>query len=146
MERLVSIIDNCTDESSVHLFQHLTFSSLWSYLNLNTDMTAIYNAFLKQEIACNDVVVRDTGCADSPELAPSVNAVSGDKRVTLTWTEVNNARSYDVMRAEGGCEKGKVKVANVQSGTGNLRLLTDTGLKNGFEVSVSIKHCFFLKM
>lgn len=99
-------------------------------------MEAIYNAFNKQEIACNDLVVTNSGCGNVPNVAPEVSAASGDKRVTLTWTEVDRALSYDVMRAEGGCEKGKVKVANVKRGTGNLRFLTDTGLKNGFEVSV----------
>ena len=96
-------------------------------------MTAIYNAFLKQEIACNDLSVQNSGCANVPVGSPEVTATSGDKRVTLTWTQVDRALSYDVMRAEGGCEKGKVKVANVRSDT-SLRL-TDTGLKNGFEVS-----------
>ena len=100
-------------------------------------MRAIYNAFLNQEIACNDLTVRNSGCANVPDAAPSVNAASGNKRVTLTWTEVANAASYDVMRAEGGCEKGKVKVANVGRGT---RTVTDTGLKNGFEVSVLIEY------
>ena len=105
-------------------------------------MTAIYNAFLNQEIACDDLTARNSGCANVPDAAPSVTAASGNKRVTLTWTQVANAVSYDVMRAEGGCEKGKVKVANVGRGTGTL---TDTGLKNGFEVSVPIEHWFLLK-
>ena len=96
-------------------------------------MRAIYNAFVKQEIACNDLAVRNSGCGNVPNGAPEVSATSGDKRVTLTWTEVDRALSYDVMRAEGGCKKGKVKVATKQRG--NLSV-TDTGLKNGFEVSV----------
>ena len=101
-------------------------------------MTAIHKAFVDQEIACNDLAVRNSGCANVPDSAPKVSAASGDKSITLTWTEVDRALSYDVMRAEGGCEKGKVKVANVKPGNGNLSL-TDTGLKNGFEVSVPIK-------
>mmetsp|Transcript_13230 Transcript_13230/g.21722 ORF Transcript_13230/g.21722 Transcript_13230/m.21722 type:complete len:1098 (+) Transcript_13230:237-3530(+) len=95
-------------------------------------MIAIHKAFVDQEIACNDLAVRNSGCANVPDSAPKVSAASGDRRVTLTWTEVDRALSYDVMRAEGGCEKGKVKVANVKPGNGNL-ILTDTGLKNGFE-------------
>ena len=105
-------------------------------------MRAIYNAFVDQEIACNELAVQNSGCTNVPDAAPSVTATSGNKRVTLTWTEVARAVSYDVMRAEGGCEKGKVKVANVGRGT---RTLTDTGLKNGFEVSVPIEHWFLLK-
>ena len=111
-------------------------------------MTAIYKAFLDQEIACNDLAVRNSGCANGPVGAPQVTATSKDKRITLIWTQVNRALSYDVMRAEGGCEKGKVKVANVKRGTGNGNLLslTDSGLKNGFEVSAPAKHCFLLNM
>ncbi len=109
-------------------------------------MTAIYKAFLDQEIACNDLVVRNSGCTNGPVGAPQVTATPRDKRITLTWTQVNGALSYDVMRAEGGCEKGKVKVANVRRGNGNLLFLTDTGLKNGFEVSAPVKQCFLLNM
>ncbi len=97
-------------------------------------MRAIYAAFVDQEIACNDPVVQDDlGCANKPVDRPLVTATSGDKFVRLNWSAVGNAASYDVMRAEGGCEKGKVKVANQLSGN---RTFQDNGLKNGFEVSV----------
>lgn len=109
-------------------------------------MTAIYNAFLDQEIACNDLAVRNSGCANGPVGAPQVTATSKDKRITLIWTQVNRALSYDVMRAEGGCEKGKVKVTTVGRGNDGQRSFTDTGLKNGFEVSAPAKHCFVLNM
>lgn len=109
-------------------------------------MTAIYKAFLDQEIACNDLAVRNSGCSNGPVGAPGVTATSTDKRITLTWTQVDRALSYDVLRAEGGCEKGKVKVGTVQRGSGNLLSLTDTGLKNGFEVSAQVKHCFLLNI
>ena len=78
--------------------------------------------------------MQDSGCPNNPQLAPSVTATLGNKFVRLNWTNVSNAQSYDVMRAEGGCEKGKVKVANVKRSESNS--LRDSGLKNGFEVSV----------
>ena len=101
-------------------------------------MRAIYEAFLDQEIACNDKIVKDSQCRNIPVDSPSVTATPGDKKVTLTWSDVENALSYDVMRAEGGCEKGKVKVATKIQGEGGGNFYQDTGLKNGFEVRISL--------
>ena len=98
--------------------------------NLNNGtphMTAIYNAFNNQEIACETPTVQDSGCAGVPTSAPDVTTTSGDTQLNLSWSAVAGASSYDVFRAEGiyGCDFGKVKVGST-AGTS----FTDTGLQN----------------
>ena len=44
-------------------------------------MTAIYDAFNDQEIACQTPVVQDTGCSGSPTTAPVVTATGVDREV-----------------------------------------------------------------
>lgn len=95
-------------------------------------MEAIYDAFNRQQIACNSIPRVNSGCGTVPEDRPVITATPGDKQVTLQWTSVGNANEYDVMRAEGGCDKGKVKINSANT----ARFIADTGLKNGFEVSV----------
>jgi hypothetical protein len=112
------------------VISHISFCL---FLYLYTDMSAIYEAFNDQEIACDDLVVQDFGCENRPVNPPSVSATSDNKSVELSWSTVANAVSYDIMRAEGGCQKGKVKVASI-SASGQLSF-RDNGLKNGFEVS-----------
>ena len=102
-------------------------------------MTAIYKAFNDQQIACNDLPRQNSGCATVPDDRPGVGAIDvGDKKVTLNWSAVANADRYVVMRGEGGCEKGKVKINTISQTS-----FTDTGLKNGFEVSVHPKRRSF---
>jgi len=97
-----------------------------------TDMQAIYDAFSRQQIACDSLPRIDSGCGTVPVNRPVITATPGDKQVTLQWTSVANANEYDVMRAEGGCDKGKKKINSANT----ARFIADTGLKNGFEVSV----------
>ena len=101
-------------------------------------MKAIYEAFHDQEIACDDMNVRDSQCSNIPVDSPSVTATPGDMKVRLTWFTVDNALSYDIMRAEGGCEKGKVKVATKAQNEAGVISYLDTDLKNGFEVRISL--------
>jgi len=103
--------------------------------NLNNGtphMTAIYQAFNDQEIACQTPTVQDSGCAGVPASAPNVTATSGDTSVGLSWGAVSGASSYDVFRAEGifQCDFGKVKIGST-AGTS----LNDTSLQNGRDYS-----------
>ncbi|KAL7486168.1 hypothetical protein ACHAW6_011765 [Cyclotella cf. meneghiniana] len=93
-------------------------------------MTAIYAAHNRQEIACKRPTVRDSGCLDTPQEAPTLNIVSGSMKNILMWTSVSNAIEYQVFRTEGvsKCAQGKVLLATVPSNTMNY---TDTGLMNG---------------
>ena len=95
-------------------------------------MTAIYNAFNAQEIACSTPTVQDSGCAGTPTTAPNVTATSADMAVSLSWGSVSGASTYGIYRAEGifGCDFGKVKVGEI-SGTS----FSDTGLQNGRDYS-----------
>ncbi|KAL7519280.1 hypothetical protein ACHAWX_004062 [Stephanocyclus meneghinianus] len=101
--------------------------------NLNNGtphMQAIYSAFNDQEIACSSPAVQDSGCANTPNLAPIVTSAAGDMRATLNWNAVSGASSYQVFRTEGvkGCSQGKVLLATLSS---NTLTYTDTGLQNG---------------
>jgi hypothetical protein len=91
-------------------------------------MTAIYDAFNDQEIACNTPTVQDSGCAGSPTSAPSVTATPADKSVGLSWGAVSGATKYQVFRTEGvfACDFGKVKLGETVGTTWN-----DTALQNG---------------
>jgi hypothetical protein len=91
-------------------------------------MTAIYNAFNRLEIACNDLTVQDSGCAGTPTTAPVVISAPRDRGARLSWDSVAGASSYEVFRTDGvfACGFGKVKVAETK-GT----LFIDDGLQNG---------------
>ncbi len=95
-------------------------------------MTALFESFDDQEIACGTPTVQDSGCAGAPTAAPNVTATSGDNSVSLSWGAVAGASSYDVFRTEGifACDWGKVKVGST-TGTS----FTDTGLQNGRDYS-----------
>lgn len=95
-------------------------------------MTAIYNAFNDQEIACQTPVVQDAGCSGSPTAAPVVTATANDKSVSLSWQNVANASSYEVFRTDSvfGCDFGKTRIAET---TGSDYL--DSGLQNGRDYS-----------
>ena len=95
-------------------------------------MTAIYNAFNDQEIACQTPTVQDSGCAGVPTAAPDVTTTSGDTSISLSWGAVAGATEYEVFRTEGifACDFGKVKIGST-AGTS----CTDTGLQNGRDYS-----------
>ena len=106
--------------------------------NLNNGtphMTAIYQAFNDQEIACQTPTVQDSGCSGAPTAAPNVTATPGENQVSLSWGAVSGASNYEVFRAEGifNCNFGKVKVAEV-TGTS----FTDTNLQNGRDYSYTV--------
>ena len=95
-------------------------------------MGAIYAAFNDQEIACNTPTVQDSGCANTPTVAPTVTTGNGNSLVTLSWNAVANASKYQVFRTEGvfACDFGKVKVGETTGTSFN-----DTGLQNGRDYS-----------
>lgn len=96
-------------------------------------MQAIYNAFNRQEIACNVNFVQDSGCAGTSSLvSPIVTITPGNQEMQLTWTSVLGAAAYQVFRTEGvyQCDQGKVVL-----GTTLGLSYVDTGLQNGREYS-----------
>jgi hypothetical protein len=95
-------------------------------------MTAIYDAFNAQEIACQTPPVQDSGCSATPSAAPLVTASPLDKSASLSWGAVTNASSYEVFRTDGvfGCDFGKVRVGET---VGNS--FSDAGLQNGRDYS-----------
>ncbi len=95
-------------------------------------MTAIFDAFNDQEIACTTPVVQDSGCANNPAAAPSVTTGAGNQLVTLSWGAVTNATEYEVFRTEGvfACDFGKVKLGATTGTSWN-----DSGLQNGRDYS-----------
>jgi hypothetical protein len=95
-------------------------------------MTAIYNAFNDQEIACSTPVVQDSGCVGIATSAPVLTSSVLDKEIGLSWNAVTGADSYEVFRTDGvfGCDFGKVRVGETVSTTWN-----DPGLQNGRDYS-----------
>ena len=91
-------------------------------------MTAIYQSFNAQEIACGTPTVQDSGCANTPSVAPDVTVTVGDKTTSLSWAAVPNATKYQVFRTEGvfACNFGKVKLGE----TTGLSF-SDSNLQNG---------------
>lgn len=93
-------------------------------------MQAIYAAFDRHGIACDNLTVQDSGCAGTPTEAPMVTVDSFNMGNTISWTQVAGAQSYRVYRSEGAiaCEMGKVLIDE----TTKLNTV-DTGLANDFE-------------
>lgn len=94
-------------------------------------MRAIFEAFNDLEIACNNPVVKDSGCDGTPSEAPVVIAEAGHQEVSLVWNHVKGAAYYEVFRTtEGakGCDMGKIKVGETFSTS-----FKDTGLLDGRE-------------
>lgn len=127
------------DENSDKAHTHNMLVSSLSATHF-TDMTAIYQAFNEHEIACQDLTVQDSGCANVPVDPPVVSTITGNNRVRLEWQAVNNAQGYEVLRSDGGvfgCEQGKLLLTRSTSETTTTANLffEDTGLQNGREVS-----------
>jgi hypothetical protein len=95
-------------------------------------MTAIFQAFNDQQIACATPTVQNSGCASLPTAAPNVTATPGSSSVGLAWGSVANATKYQVFRTEGvqGCNFGKVKLGETTSLAWN-----DIQLQNGRDYS-----------
>lgn len=91
-------------------------------------MQAIYAAFNRHGIACSALTVTDSGCDDTPTVAPSVIPTPLHQSVQLTWNAVTNADAYRIYRGEGvtNCDRAKVIVGEIE-GTEFI----DTGLRNG---------------
>lgn len=90
-------------------------------------MQAIYAAHNRQEIACDEPTVQDSGCEDSPNDAPLLTLTPGSMENHLSWTSVINASYYQVFRTEGvhKCNQGKVLLNTMSADVLNY---TDTGL------------------
>jgi hypothetical protein len=95
-------------------------------------MTAIYEAFNDQEIACATPTVQDSGCAGGPTTAPVVSATALDRGASLSWGAVAGATSYEIFRTDGvfACDFGKTRVGET-TGTSYVEF----GLQNGRDYS-----------
>lgn len=87
--------------------------------NGTPNMQHIFNAFNRHQIACNAPAVATSGCANTPTVAPVVNAVPQDRGIRLNWSPVANATEYQVFRTEGvlACDMGKKLVATTSDTT-----------------------------
>ena len=103
-------------------------------------MQVIYAAHNRQEIACDEPTVQDSGCEDAPEEAPQLTVTPGSFENFLSWTSVPSASYYQVFRTEGvyKCSQGKVLLTTTPSDVLNY---TDTGL-----VSLCNQHLLAAKM
>src|SRR5206468_6248757 len=76
---------------------------------------AIFAAFNRHKIACGaagDASNQNTSaCPGLP--APTLSATAGSNSVTLSWTTVPGAASYNVLRNDAGCDAGNTIVARV---------------------------------
>ncbi len=95
-------------------------------------MTAIWEAFNDQEIACSSPTVQDSGCAGTPTGAPTVNTSAGNQQISLSWNSIAGTTEYEVFRTEGvfACDFGKVKLGSTAGTSWN-----DSGLQNGRDYS-----------
>lgn len=64
-------------------------------------MRAIFAAHNRQEIACDEPTVQDSGCNDSPKEAPQLTVTPGSMENIVSWTSVADASFYQVFRTEG---------------------------------------------
>ncbi len=89
---------------------------------------AIYAAFNRHGIACDDVNNGDQA-GYCPELVkPVISVVPGNSTAQVTWGAVQDAQSYEVFRNETGCDAGYTRVGRVDSpATG----FTDASVING---------------
>ena len=110
--------------------KYLTIHFVSILANGTPHMHAIYEAFNDQEIACDSPLVRSSGCAGTPTTMSAVTKTEGYLSVSLTWTPVVGATSYQIFRADGAkqCDQGKVLLDDIAFTT-----FTDTGLMNGHD-------------
>jgi fibronectin type 3 domain-containing protein len=91
-------------------------------------MAAIYAAFNRHGIACDNPPPVNSGCSSGPTTAPTLTATGGNYNVLLSWNSVPGASQYYVLRTEGikACDFGKIKLATVSATN-----YTDTQTLNG---------------
>ena len=110
--------DGCSGTSGY--MQWLTADDDNGNLNDGTPhMTALFAAFRRHGIACNNPTPQNSGCDGGPTQPPVVTAADGgNQSVDLSWNDVPNASRYAIFRTEGvaGCDFGKTRIANT-SGT-----------------------------
>lgn len=135
LEHLISL-------SLTHSLTTCLFNSIDLHVDF-TDMTAIFEAFNDQEIACETPLVQNSGCQNNPDTQPIVTTIPGNNSVRLEWQAVGFASGYEVLRSDGGvhgCKQGKKLLTASSDGTNTGTTTTnlfyeDIGLQNGREVS-----------
>ncbi|HEX2641897.1 MAG TPA: hypothetical protein VHU81_02815, partial [Thermoanaerobaculia bacterium] len=91
-------------------------------------MTALFNAFDRQGIACPALDLQDSGCAGGPAGAVALTGRSGKGGPELAWNETAGAARYWVFRSEAaaGCDAAGTLVGET-AGTS----FTDAGAPAG---------------
>ena len=79
-------------------------------------MTALYAAFNRHGIACDDYAPQNSGCDNEPVVSSSpasLTASASCSSASLSWSSVNGAAQYWVFRTEGhaGCDMGRARIA-----------------------------------
>jgi hypothetical protein len=125
-------LQRCTVEFHPNRSSFLSKDDDGDISNGTPHMQAIFAAHNRQEIACDEPTVHDSGCNDSPRDAPELIVTPGSMENLVSWSSVADAVYYQIFRTEGvyGCSQGKVLLATVSS---NVLNYTDTGLMNGRE-------------
>ncbi len=78
------------------------------------------------EIGNSSAVNTDNNCGCASLSTPSLSGAAGSGQVTLNWSAITGASSYDVYRNETSCSSGYTKVGNTTSLS-----FTDSPLSNG---------------
>ncbi len=99
---------------------------------------AIYAAFARHNIACGAASDASNQNASScPSLArPSVAVTIADGGLRLDWAPVPNATRYRVLRADFGCNRAQVPVADVAA---PATTFLDTDVPEGWNVSYRVQ-------
>ncbi len=79
-------------------------------------MTALYAAFARHGIACDDYLPQNSGCQMEPAASsppPFFAASASCSAADLSWSSVSGAAKYWVFRTEGhaGCDIGRARIA-----------------------------------
>ncbi|NMC00050.1 MAG: fibronectin type III domain-containing protein, partial [Thermoanaerobaculaceae bacterium] len=88
--------------------------------------SAIWNALSRHQIGNSSANNTDNNCGCASLSKPNLNGSAGNGSVTLTWSAISGASSYDIFRNETSCNAGFTKVGNTTSTS-----FTDTPLVNG---------------
>ena len=93
-------------------------------------MTAIYAAFNRHEIACDQPTPQNSGCLFPPPKVTGLALIPGNNEIRLSWNAQSNTSQFYIYRSEGvkGCDFGKIIIGRVPSTTTTF---TDYQVLNG---------------
>jgi hypothetical protein len=77
--------------------------------------SAIWNALHRHQIGNSSAVNTDNNCGCATLSTPSLSGSAGNASVTLSWSAISGATSYDIYRNETSCTSGFTKIGNTTS-------------------------------